>query len=99
VRVTVPAQAHLAIGWKTVVAPLVLALLGKIVEVAAGAVGVARAGGSKRGAAVMAGPCFRDGPDAVENVDSVRDFPLISLSRPCKLMAAPSRLSPTWTGP
>jgi uncharacterized protein YqgC (DUF456 family) len=47
-----PAQAHLAIGWKTVVALLVLALLGEIVELLAGAVGVAKAGGSKRGAAL-----------------------------------------------
>jgi uncharacterized protein YqgC (DUF456 family) len=47
-----PAQGHLAIGWKTVVALLVLALLGELVELLAGALGVARAGGSKRGAAM-----------------------------------------------
>jgi uncharacterized protein YqgC (DUF456 family) len=47
-----PAQGHLAIGWKTAVALVVLALLGEVVELLAGAVGVARAGGSKRGAAM-----------------------------------------------
>ena len=47
-----PAQGHLALGWRTIVALLVLALLGEIVELLAGAVGVAKAGGSKRGAAM-----------------------------------------------
>lgn len=47
-----PAQGHLAFGWKTVIALLVLALLGEIVELLAGALGVAKAGGSKRGAAM-----------------------------------------------
>ena len=46
----VPAQSTAALGWKTVVALLVLAALGEIVELLAGAVGVAKAGGSRRGA-------------------------------------------------
>jgi uncharacterized protein len=48
----VPAQSSIAIGWKTLIALLFLATLGEIVELLAGAVGVARAGGSKRGAAM-----------------------------------------------
>jgi uncharacterized protein YqgC (DUF456 family) len=46
----VPAQSIAALGWKTVVALLVLAALGEIVELLAGAFGVAKAGGSRRGA-------------------------------------------------
>jgi uncharacterized protein YqgC (DUF456 family) len=49
----VPTQSRAALGWKTVVALLVLAALGEIVELLAGSLGAARAGGSKR-AAVMA---------------------------------------------
>jgi hypothetical protein len=49
----VPAQSRVALGWKTVLALLVLAALGEIVELLAGALGAARAGGSRRGA-VMA---------------------------------------------
>ena len=46
----VPAVSHAALGWKVVVALLVLAAVGEIVELVAGAMGVARAGGSRRGA-------------------------------------------------
>jgi hypothetical protein len=49
----VPSQSPATLGWKTVVALLVLAALGEIVELVAGAMGVAKAGGSRRGA-VMA---------------------------------------------
>ena len=45
-----PAQSPAALGWKTVAALLVLAALGEIVELLAGAMGVAKAGGSRRGA-------------------------------------------------
>jgi uncharacterized protein YqgC (DUF456 family) len=40
------------VGWITVVALFVLALVGEVIEFGAGAVGTARAGGSKRGAAL-----------------------------------------------
>ena len=46
----VPVSSPAALGWKVVVALLVLAAGGEIVELAAGAMGVARAGGSRRGA-------------------------------------------------
>ena len=46
----VPAQSSASLGWKTVVALLVLAALGEIVELLAAAMGVAKAGGSRRGA-------------------------------------------------
>ena len=46
----VPAGSPAALGWKAVVALLVLAAVGEIVELVAGAMGVARAGGSRRGA-------------------------------------------------
>jgi hypothetical protein len=49
----VPAQSPAAIGWRTVIAILVLAALGEIVELLAGAMGVTKTGGSRRGA-VMA---------------------------------------------
>ena len=49
----VPAQSPAALGWKTVVAILVLAALGEIVELVASAMGVSKTGGSRRGA-VMA---------------------------------------------
>lgn len=48
--VLTPAQLPTALGWGTVVILLVLALLGEIVEFVAGALGVTRAGGSRRGA-------------------------------------------------
>ena len=48
----VPAGSRAAIGWKVVVAILVLAALGEVVELLAGAAGAARAGGSRRGAAL-----------------------------------------------
>ena len=48
----VPAQSPAALGWKTVAALLVLAALGEIVELLAAALGVAKAGGSRRGAAM-----------------------------------------------
>ena len=47
-----PAKSPVAIGWKTVVAILVLAALGEVVELLAGAAGAARAGGTRRGAAL-----------------------------------------------
>lgn len=40
------------VGWPVVIVLLVLALLGELIEFAAGAVGTSRAGGSKRGAAL-----------------------------------------------
>jgi uncharacterized protein YqgC (DUF456 family) len=46
----VPAQSRVALGWKPVVIVLVLAALGELVEILAAAMGVAKAGGSKRGA-------------------------------------------------
>ena len=46
----VPTQSVAALGWKTVVALLVLAALGEMVELLAGAVGTVGAGGSRRGA-------------------------------------------------
>jgi len=48
-----PAKSPAALGWRTVVAILVLAALGEIVELVAGAMGVSKTGGSRRGA-VMA---------------------------------------------
>jgi uncharacterized protein YqgC (DUF456 family) len=47
----VPAKSSLAIGWKSVAALFLLAALGEIIELVAGALGVAKAGGSKTGAA------------------------------------------------
>jgi len=49
----VPAESAAGIGWYTVIALLVLAILGEILEFVAGAMGVAKLGGSRRGA-VMA---------------------------------------------
>ncbi len=49
----VPARSHAALGWKIVVTLIVLAALGEGVELLAGALGVAKAGGSRR-AAVLA---------------------------------------------
>ncbi len=46
----VPADSSIAFGWKTVAALLVLAAVGEIVEFLAGAAGVSKAGGSRRGA-------------------------------------------------
>ncbi len=43
-------DASLAIGWNTVIALIVIALLGEAVELAASALGVTRVGGSRRGA-------------------------------------------------
>jgi uncharacterized protein YqgC (DUF456 family) len=45
-----PAQSPAALGWKMVLALLVLAILGEIVELVAGAMGAGKAGGSRRGA-------------------------------------------------
>ncbi|MCE5267157.1 MAG: DUF456 domain-containing protein [Planctomycetaceae bacterium] len=45
-----PSQSPVALGWTTIVALAVLALLGEIIELAAGAMGVAKAGGSRRAA-------------------------------------------------
>lgn len=46
----VPTQSPTALGWRTVVAILVLAVLGEIIERLAGAIGVGKTGGSRRGA-------------------------------------------------
>ncbi len=45
-----PAQSPAALGWKMVLALLVLAALGEVVELVAGAAGTARVGGSRKGA-------------------------------------------------
>jgi hypothetical protein len=45
-----PAGSPASVGWKTVLAILVLAVLGEVVEFVAGALGAARLGGSWRGA-------------------------------------------------
>jgi uncharacterized protein len=49
----VPADSSVAIGWRTLVALVVLAVLGEIVELLAASTGAARAGGGRR-SAVMA---------------------------------------------
>ena len=49
----VPAESSVAIGWSTVLVILVLAVLGEVLEFVAGAMGVAKLGGTRRGA-VMA---------------------------------------------
>jgi hypothetical protein len=49
----VPGQSSAALGWKSVVAIFVLAALGEIIELAAGAMGVAKAGGTRRGALMV----------------------------------------------
>ncbi|MBN2025118.1 MAG: DUF456 family protein [Pirellulales bacterium] len=46
----VPAESVVGIGWGVVVALVALAALGEIIEFLAGALGVGRAGGSRRGA-------------------------------------------------
>jgi len=46
----VPAQSPVALGWRTVVALLALAAFGEIIELLAGVLGVAKGGGSRRGA-------------------------------------------------
>jgi uncharacterized protein YqgC (DUF456 family) len=51
--ILVPGQSSVGIGWVTAVVLLLLALLGELLEFLAGAMGVTRAGGSRRGA-VMA---------------------------------------------
>jgi hypothetical protein len=43
-------EAATAIGWNTLIALVLLAVLGEVVELAAGALGVAKVGGSRRGA-------------------------------------------------
>jgi uncharacterized protein YqgC (DUF456 family) len=48
----IPPDAPLAIGWPAVVTLLALAVLGEVFEFLAGALGVAGAGGSRRGAAL-----------------------------------------------
>lgn len=48
----VPADSPVAIGWTTVIVLLVLAGLGELLEFLAGALGVTKAGGSRRGAAL-----------------------------------------------
>ncbi len=45
-----PPDAATAIGWNVVLVLVVLAVLGELVELVAGALGVARVGGSRRGA-------------------------------------------------
>lgn len=49
----VPGDSAVAIGWGVVIAMLIMAGLGELLEFLAGALGVAKAGGSRRGA-VMA---------------------------------------------
>ena len=46
----VPVDSPATIGWKVVVVLLILAALGEILELVAGVVGTAKAGGSRRGA-------------------------------------------------
>ena len=48
----IPPESSLAITWPWVVGLVVLALLGELAELVAGALGVASGGGSKRGAAL-----------------------------------------------
>ena len=48
----VPTDASTSIGWGVVLASAILAGLGELLEMAAGALGVAKVGGSKRGAAL-----------------------------------------------
>ena len=48
----VPAESATGVGWPIAVAMAVLAGLGELLEFLAGALGVAKAGGSKRGAAL-----------------------------------------------
>jgi uncharacterized protein len=50
-----PADGRLAIGWPVVVVLAVLSALGEVIEFAAGAAGVARAGGSRRAALLALG--------------------------------------------
>jgi uncharacterized protein len=45
----VPPDSRAAIDWKVVVAILIMAILGEVVELVAGAAGTAKAGGSRRG--------------------------------------------------
>jgi uncharacterized protein YqgC (DUF456 family) len=45
-----PVNSSAALGWRTVATVLVLAVLGEVVELVAGALGVARTGGSRRSA-------------------------------------------------
>jgi uncharacterized protein YqgC (DUF456 family) len=45
-----PPEGRMAIGWGVVIALVVLALLGELLELLAGALGATRGGGSKRGA-------------------------------------------------
>jgi hypothetical protein len=45
-----PSELRLSIGWPVVIALLVLAAVGELVEFLAGALGAAKVGGSKRGA-------------------------------------------------
>jgi uncharacterized protein YqgC (DUF456 family) len=47
------AQSHAAVGWKVVALLVVLAALGEVIELMAGATGAARAGGTRR-AAILA---------------------------------------------
>jgi uncharacterized protein len=44
----IPPDSRAAIGWKVVVAILIMAILGEVVELVAGAAGTAKAGGSRR---------------------------------------------------
>ncbi len=57
----VPAESPGAIGWKTVLMLLVLAVLGEIVELMAGAMSVAKLGGSRRGALMALAGSFIGG--------------------------------------
>ena len=96
----VPAQSSAALGWKTVVTLLVLAALGEIVELLAGALGVAKAGGSRRGALMALVGSILGG---IVGIFVGVPIPLIgSSSPPCSLPGserwpAPS-LGETWAG-
>jgi hypothetical protein len=57
----VPAQSPATLGWRTVVVLLILAVLGEIVELLAGAMGAGRAGASRRGAVMALAGSFVGG--------------------------------------
>ena len=52
----VPAESRLDIGWAPLIGLLILAALGELVEFLASALGASKAGGSRRGAALVQSP-------------------------------------------
>jgi uncharacterized protein YqgC (DUF456 family) len=56
-----PGDSALSIGWPTLVALIVVAAVGELVELVAGALGVAKVGGSRRSAAFAVGGSFLGG--------------------------------------